>query len=70
MMKRKFILGLFLFVFTIWLTGCCSQLGETKGEVKRKLTRSLQINKQEMLDDIDKALLIDPPSKLTDMRIP
>jgi hypothetical protein len=69
MMKRKYILGLFLLVLAIWLTGCSSQLGETRDEIKRRHTRSVQINSQELMDDIDKALLFDEPSKLTDKRI-
>ena len=70
MMKRKYILGFFLFVFVFWLTGCSSQLGESRAEVARRHNRAVQINRQELMDDIDKSLLLDQPSKLTDKRIP
>jgi hypothetical protein len=70
MMKRKYILGFLLFVFALWLIGCSSQLGETRAEVIRRHNRTIQINGQELMDDIDKTLLLDQPSKLTDKRIP
>ncbi len=70
MMKRKYILGFLLFVFVLWLTGCNQQLGETRAEVIRRHDRTIQISCQEFMDDIDKTLLLDQPSKLTDKRIP
>jgi hypothetical protein len=70
MMKRKYILGFLLFVFVLWLTGCKQQLGETRAEVIRGHDRTIQISCQEFLDDVDKTLLLDQPSKLTDKRIP
>jgi hypothetical protein len=70
MMKRKYILGFLLFVFALWLTGCSSQLGETRAEVIRRHDRTIRISCQEFMDDVDKTLLLDQPSKLTDKRIP
>ena len=57
---------LLLFVFTIWLAGCANQLGETRAEINRNHLRTLRIDIQQLLDDIDRALLLDQPSKLTD----
>ncbi len=52
--------------------GCAffDQPGETAAEGHRNHLRMLNVNRQEMMADIDKALLLDRPSKLTDKRIP
>ena len=52
--------------------GCSSyeQPGETAAEGKRRQARAARINRQEMMADIDKFLLLDRPSRLTDKRIP
>ncbi len=51
--------------------GCSfSQLGETSAEGHRRHIRTYRTNQQEMMSDIDKALMLDRPSKLTDKRIP
>ena len=53
------------------LGGCTvSQPGETAADGHRKHLRTLRINQQEMMADIDKVLLLDKPSKLTEKRIP
>ncbi len=53
------------------LGGCTvSQPGETAAEGHRRHLRTLRINQQEMMADIDKVLLLDKPSKLTEKRIP
>jgi len=71
---KGFAFCLFVLAFVlgalIFLPGGCSQLGETRAEARRRHKRALAINQQQMLDDIDKALLLDKPSKLTDKRIP
>jgi hypothetical protein len=67
-----------LFAFAVmWfgaalLGGCISsdQPGETVAEGRRRHERVLRINRQEMMADIDRAFLLDQPSKLTDKRIP
>lgn len=69
-MKRKFVLGLILCFMAFLLTGCLEQQGETTAEGKRRHTRVLRTNRQELMSDIDKVLLIDKPSKLSDRRIP
>ncbi len=73
---RRFIFLLFTFAF-MWfgaalLCGCSSsdQPGETVAEGRRRHERVLRINRQEMMADIDRAFLLDEPSKLTDKRIP
>lgn len=66
----KVVLTLALCVWLFWLFGCGPQPGETKQEGRIRHQRVLRINSQEMMSDIDKALLLDKPSKLTDKRIP
>ena len=75
--KSKKSICLFTFVLLLcglvfWLGGCSSyeQLGETAAERRARHVRTLRINRQEMVGDIDRALLLDKPSKLTDKRIP
>ena len=51
--------------------GCSSQQpGETVAEGQRRHQRNLRINQQEMMSDIDRFLLLDRPSRLTDKRVP
>jgi len=67
-----FTLAFLLCGLVFWLGGCSSyeQLGETAAEGRIRHQRFLRINRQEMMGDIDRALLLDKPSKLTDKRIP
>ncbi len=52
-------------------SGCStSQMGETAAEGHRRHKRNIRISNQELMADIDKVLLLDRPSKLTDKRIP
>jgi len=68
---NKVILTVILFALFFLLCGCAwNQPGETAAEGHRRHQRMLRINQQEMMADIDKALLLDKPSKLTDKRIP
>jgi hypothetical protein len=69
-MKRKFVLGLILFFMAFLLTGCLEQLGETSAEGQRRHTRVVSTNQQELMGDIDKVLMMDKPSKLSDRRVP
>lgn len=46
----------------------CSQPGETTAEGHRRHLRNLRVNQQELVQDVDKALLMDEPSKLTNNR--
>ena len=53
------------------LSGCSWQHpGETAKEASRRHDRVLRLNNQMMLSDIDRVLLLDRPSHLTDKRIP
>jgi len=68
----KVILVVALLILVFMPLGCSSvsQPGETAAEGRRRHDRVARINRQEMMTDIDKALLLDKPSKLTDKRIP
>ncbi|MHC4264786.1 MAG: hypothetical protein ACYSUK_02510 [Planctomycetota bacterium] len=71
-MKRSFailVLGVILLSFVLCLCGC-SQPGETTDEGARRHQRMMTVNQQQMMEDIDKALLLHEPSKLTERRIP
>lgn len=68
----KIILAVILLILVFLPCGCKSyeQLGETAAEGRRRHERIARINNQEMMTDIDKFMLFDKPSKLTDKRIP
>jgi hypothetical protein len=67
----KVVLVIVLFVVICLSVGCSTaQLGETSAEGHRRHLRNLRINNQEMMQDIDTALMTDKPSRLTDKRIP
>jgi len=73
--KRAVFIFAFTFILCVlvfWLGGCSSydQLGETQAEGHRRHLRNLRVNRQELMADIDKAILLDKPSRLTDKRIP
>jgi hypothetical protein len=53
------------------LSGCSwQQPGETSAEINRRHSRMLRLNNQMMMSDVDKVLMLDRPSRLTDKRIP
>lgn len=71
-MRRNLVvalLGLVLCFSAMYLAGC-SQPGETMAEGHRRHLRNVSINHQEMMEDIDRVLLLQEPSRLTDKRIP
>lgn len=70
--RRKVILRIILWALVFVAFGCGSWAhpGETAVESSRRHKRVLGINRQEMMADIDKVLLLDEPSRLTDKRIP
>jgi hypothetical protein len=63
------ILGTVLVILIIVCWGC-SQLGETEAQGEQRHLRNLRINQQELMEDVDKTLMFDEPSKLTDKRVP
>ena len=66
------LLALELLSLAVLLTGCglFVQPGKTAEQVNREHIRTLQINQQQMMRDIDRTLDMDQPSKLTDKRLP
>ncbi len=71
-LMRKVALTVILGTLVSLACGCSSyeQPGETAAEGKRRQARAARINRQELMADIDKFLLLDRPSRLTDKRIP
>ncbi len=65
----KATLSVVLCTLVFCISGC-QQPGETTAEGHRRHLRNVRINQQELVEDIDKALLTDKPSRLTDKRIP
>jgi len=67
---RLFTLAAGLYVCLL-LAGCATrQPGQTAAEVHRRHQRVGSLNSQMLMADIDKFLLLDKPSMLTDRRIP
>ena len=53
------------------LVGCnARQMGETGPEVARRHDRVFRLNTEMLMSDIDRVLMLDEPSRLTDKRIP
>ncbi|MHC4130531.1 MAG: hypothetical protein ACYSSP_01095 [Planctomycetota bacterium] len=72
MMRRSLVivvLSVALLSFLLCLFGC-SQPGETMAEGSRRHERVLSINEKQMMEDIDRALLLHEPSKLSEKRVP
>jgi hypothetical protein len=51
-------------------SGFFNHPGKTPAEVHRDQVRTVKMNHQELMSDIDRAVLLDKPSRLTDKRIP
>jgi hypothetical protein len=66
------LLAVLLCILVFWLGGCSliERPGETAAEGNRRHLRNLTVNQQNMMSDIDRALLADKPSKLSDKKIP
>jgi hypothetical protein len=66
------VLNVVLCTLVFLPSGCSSggQPGETAAEGRRRHERVARIDQQQMMSDIDKALLLERPSRLTDKRIP
>ena len=80
MMKRigrlgkisNLVTSLFLLAVILVASGCgaYTQPGETAAERGRRHRRILRVNHHQMVDDIDKLLNLDRPSRLSDRRLP
>jgi len=72
--KRTAFLRLAVLLCTlVFSLGGCTLLeqgGETAAEGHRRHMRNLTINQQSLMSDLDRALLIDKPSGLTERKIP
>lgn len=67
----KVILAVILCALVFLPCGCSTQqMGETTAEGQRRHQRNFRINQQELMDDIDKAVLLEEPSGLTEQRLP
>jgi hypothetical protein len=74
-MMRNFrgsVLCVVLLAMVVLLTGCCffDQPGKTAAEVHREHLRKLRINQQQMMQDVDRTLDMDQPSRLTEQKLP
>lgn len=63
------VLSTFLCAIMLIVAGC-AQPGETSAEVNRRHLRKAQIEKQEIMHDIDAVFLFDEPSRLSELRFP
>jgi hypothetical protein len=72
MITRKHLLSLVVVVLAVFaavsLTGC-SAPGRTSAEVHRNHINVIQTNWLMIQDDIDAALMLDKPSRLTEMTV-
>ncbi len=67
----KAILVVILSALVFLFVGCSTeQMGETTAQGQIRHQRNIRINQQELMADIDKTMLLDEPSRLTDRRIP
>jgi len=68
---RFFTLAAAAYISVLLLAGCSLRHpGETRAEVDRRHQRVLRLNNELLLSDLDRTLMLDKPSKLTDRRIP
>ena len=64
------ILVLVLCCVSLWLGGCSTtQPGETAAEGQRRHSRVFRVNQEMLMQDIDRAMQTDQPSKLSPMRV-
>ena len=66
--KIQRVMGFLLVAVGIALAGC-SAPGLTSAEVNRRHHRTIQNNLWQMQDDIDSILLLDRPSRLSEMTV-
>ena len=68
--KMVLVFSFLVLVFTPFGCSSFSQPGETAAEGHRRHLRMVRINQQQTMADIDTALMLEGPSRLTDKRIP
>ncbi|MHC4126486.1 MAG: hypothetical protein ACYSRR_08570 [Planctomycetota bacterium] len=68
----KVFLIMFLFALIAYTSGCESyaQPGETEDEGRRRHQRVKDLSKQQLMADLDRAGLVDKPSRATPLRVP
>jgi hypothetical protein len=66
------VLVVVLLAVIVLSSGCgfFNHPGKTPAEVYRDQVRTVKMNHQELMSDIDRAVFLDKPSRLTDKRIP
>jgi len=74
-MKNRIVvslLGVALLTLATMSTGCglFDQQGRTADEVHRDHLRMLRVNHEQMMEDIDRTLLVDKPSNLSEKKLP
>ena len=70
--QRVLAAVLFLVVMTLINSGCAYYhgQGETAQERARRQYRTSRVNANQLVEDIDKVLMLDEPSHLTEKRVP
>ena len=58
-----------LFIVSLFVVTGCSGQGQTAAELRRQRIRTRTANIQALHDDIERALMIDRPSRLTDKKV-
>jgi hypothetical protein len=69
MKTLSYILLSLLFVLSLFAVSGCAGQWQTATELRRERTRARIANEQAMYDDTEKALMIDKPSRLTDLKV-
>ena len=66
------VAGVCILTLTVIVSGCgpWASPGESAADASRRRQRTLQVNYSEMMADIDKFLMLDEPSRLTDRHLP
>lgn len=57
-------------ILVLMAGGCGAGLGETAAEASRRRERVLRVNFRQMITDIDRVLMLDQPSRLTERDLP
>jgi hypothetical protein len=68
----SYVAMLCVLALTVIVSGCgpWASPGESTADASRRRQRVLRVNYSEMMADIDKFLMLDEPSRLTDRHLP